>query len=216
MYRMKASSDLEHWVVFFQSVAPPLTKYRPSSPHMRVLAVDGGLRWAREWGYEVDMYLGDGDSYNGDLPVDHQVFPREKDYLDGEAALQFLLEHEVSRIDLINFFQGRWDMSFTHFQALSRFRNLANRVHIYTDHSEILFRDSKIEIYGKPGQKFSLVPLEPMNGVTLKGARYELDCQDVRPGRGLTISNEYATESISLKFKDNPLYLLEIYGLEFL
>ena len=212
---MKATSDLEHWVVFFQSVDQPLTNYRPAGNLLRVLAVDGGLRWAREWGYEVDMYLGDRDSYSGDLPQDHQVYPREKDYLDGEAALEFLLEREVLRIDLINFFQGRWDMSFTHLLALSRFRNLANRVHIHTEKSEMLFRDSEIEIRGKPGQKFSLIPLEPMHGVTLKGAGYELEKQDVWPGHGLTISNEFDQESISLKFKGNPLYLFEIYGLEF-
>lgn len=211
-YRIKMDSDLEHWLVFFNGEFLALPLPTQCSSQFRVLAVDGGLSCMEKYGLNADVFVGDMDSSRSDqIPEEALILPKEKDFLDGEAALHFLEGMNPRRVDIYNFLQGRWDMSICHIQSLPRFTSLANRTHIHTESSEIIYCDLPLNKTAERGQSFSLIPLEPMKSVTIRGTRYDISEKDLRPGFGFSLSNEVAGEEVSIEFEGRTPYLLEFH-----
>lgn len=205
-------SDLEHWLVFFNGESLPLASPPNLADNFRVLAVDGGLSSVQGLGLQADVFIGDGDSCSAsELPENSLILAQEKDVLDGEVALEFLQSKNPLKVDLYNFLQGRWDMSICHIQSLLRFMKLANRTHIHTPRSEIIYRNSPFKGPTKNGQLFSIIPLKPMEAVTIRGAKYEISQKDLKPGSGLGLSNQTTSTELSIDFAGHTPYLVEFH-----
>ena len=68
---------------------------------------DGALRWA-EGKARIDVKAGDFDSL-GYIPADALVYPSRKNFTDGEIALDYLLTHGCTEIELYGGGGGRDD-----------------------------------------------------------------------------------------------------------
>lgn len=169
-----------------------------------VIAADSGVRHALALGLSVDCWLGDFDSTTpalgaqyADLP--RKVFPVEKDKTDGELAIEEGIARGATSFVLVGAFGGaRTDHALLHnFQAL----NLARRgfavllTNGLQEATPVLKGTHRFDLTS--GALFSLVGFGPLQGVTIKGAKWPLADRDVDVGSSLTLSN-IATGSVQI------------------
>jgi thiamine pyrophosphokinase len=206
---------LERWLVFFSPASFPAPLPELPSSNSRILAVDGGLQVVRTLGREPDFFMGDLDSLSQEPPTKNTcILPIHKDYLDGEAAIEFLKTRSIEKLDFYFFFQGRWDMTFTHFLKLYQMLEFVNLLCIHTLHSQLLFRNSDLVLQGQPSQRFSIIPLETMQNVSLHGAEFGLTLETIEMGSGQTLSNRFNEGVVELTLSQKALHLIEIFSVE--
>lgn len=164
-----------------------------------VIAADSGIKHAKHFDKEPELWVGDFDSASANLQEQYAEvaklpFPVDKDMTDGEIAIDAALERGASSIILVGAFGGaRSDHAFTHFSLALK---LAERG------VEVILTDGRQEGYPltstskefdfRKGTMFSILPFEDLRKLTLSGAKWPLDNIDLKFGSSLTMSNEVA------------------------
>ncbi len=161
-----------------------------------VIAADSGVRHAEGLGVEVDCWLGDFDSTTPDLAekyagLPRKEFPADKAKTDGELAIDEGISLGATQFLMVGAFGGlRTDHALLHnFQALALARRgfevmLTNGLE---EAAPLLAGDKEFDL--KEGQLFSLVGFGPLEGVSIKGAKWPLSNRSVELGSSLTVSN---------------------------
>jgi thiamine pyrophosphokinase len=201
----------EFWAVFFSPANEKNLKL-PDLNGYKLMAVDGGIKTLLDNKLYPHIFLGDRDSFTADFPpgfpeTEYHIFPPRKDFLDGEAAINHLKERPLAKVLFFSFFQGRWDMTLTHFLMLYQMRDFAGRSFFIVDNGLIFLAAGPCSFHAQKGQKFSLVPLEKMTKVSVSGALYELHEKNLEPGSGFTLSNCFTEETVHIKMYGEALYL---------
>ncbi|MCO4782175.1 MAG: thiamine diphosphokinase [Candidatus Cloacimonetes bacterium] len=205
--------NLEHYLVFFQREDKDMIQISLPDDYTKVIAVDGGLNDALSLGLNVDVFVGDCDSVNVPLESSEnvQIYPCEKDFLDGEGALEFLKFQNFEKLTFFSFFQGRWDMTFTHLLSLVHYLEFANKLEIRCSQSSIFYFNKSFQIAGKRDQKFSIIPLANVKNLSIIGAKYSLKSEDIESGRGTCLSNIFDSNLLRVDFSDECPILIEVY-----
>lgn len=205
------SQFTEFWAVFF-APATARNLRLPDLNGYRLMAVDGGIKTLLANKLYPHVFLGDRDSFTDDFSPDfpeteYHIFPVQKDFLDGEAAIEHLRNQPFAKVLFFSFFQGRWDMSLTHFLMLYKMREFAGRSFFIVDDGLIFLAAGSCRFHARKGQKFSLLPLEKMTKVSISGALYCLQDKNLEPGTGFTLSNCFTEEVVQVRMYDEALYL---------
>lgn len=158
----------------------------------RVIAVDGGLNHLKEVGAKADTILGDFDSYQGVLPGDAQVFPREKNFSDMQAALALIEEEEAVILGATG---GRLD----HFLSVLALINKRENIQLVDKQNRIFYRQGEFTLKKEEGY-FSLFPLQPTS-ITIEGAKYNLKMMPVSSNNSLLLSNQWLSD-VYVKVED--------------
>lgn len=162
----------------------------------RVIAADGGMRHAQALGVLPEVWVGDFDSMPSGLSeflaaTPRMPFPAEKNFTDGELAIEEAIERGATRLVLIGSFGGkRTDHALSHLlQAVT----LAER-----GFDVVLSSGLEEAVPLLPGTReldlperslFSVVAFTDLTGLSLAGAKYPLDQADIAFGASRTISN---------------------------
>lgn len=158
-----------------------------------VVAADGGARHAAALGVTVDTWVGDFDSSDGlSLAAPRRTFPRAKDSTDGELAARIALQQGATELVFMGAFGGRFDHTLVLCLGACQ---LAQQGHAVSLHSGDeagypLLPGRSVRLEMRSGQTFSVLAATQLTGVTLTGARWELQNATVEQGSGLTLSNE--------------------------
>lgn len=111
---------------------------------------DGALRWA-EGRAHIDVKAGDFDSL-GYIPPGAEVYPAEKNFTDGEIALDILLSRGCREIEIYGCGGGRDDHFFGNLQlAYAAFLRGAKAV-LHTNYTDIYCASGRIEWKGLRGK----------------------------------------------------------------
>ncbi|MGI8746845.1 MAG: thiamine diphosphokinase [Deinococcus sp.] len=168
-----------------------------------VIAADGGARHVvtlqrAGWEVRVDAWVGDFDSSQGlTLDAPRQTHPRAKDSTDAELALRLAVERGAGRLCLIGAFGGRFDHSFA--LALGALRlagplppgqGMEVSLHSGDESGYPLLPGRELTLKAQSGQTFSVLAASALRGLSVAGARWNLDRADVPLGSGHTLSNE--------------------------
>lgn len=157
-----------------------LKYYAKEASH--TIAVDGGLNHFIRVGITPQEIMGDFDSYQGDLPQGVQIFPKEKDFSDLEAALKKVGDKEAVLLGVTG---GRLD----HFlSAVNLLKNREN-LRIIDEQNELFYRRERFFLKKREGY-FSLFPDCPTR-ICIQGAKYELHDRWVTGRDSLLLSNEW-------------------------
>lgn len=176
-----------------------------------VIAADGGVQCALDAGFTPDIYVGDSDSGGHALTgMECIPLPAEKDLTDLQAAYETALNRGAGEIIFTGCTGGRQDH---HLSALGLLETAAG----HGVHGMILDPWNSIEFLA-PGEYsvpkdgytyFSLIPIDRvMHEITIRGAKYPLECRDTFRGDSLTVSNEWNTDPVELRFTDGCCYLI--------
>jgi thiamine pyrophosphokinase len=203
------NNALERWLVFFSGNALPFPFPQVTREDWNILAVDGGSHCTEKLNWSPDIWIGDGDS--GERPdesIPGQLLNIHKDELDGEVALDYLMEQNAKEIVFFNFLQGRWDMSITHLFSLFRYNALAGKLRLFTEDSLFYFCRGSESFQVEPEAPFSVIPFVPMNEVSIFGGGYELHNGSLTPGTGQGLSNYSIDDCVEVNVtSDDALYL---------
>ena len=186
----------------------------------RVIAVDGGLKGAKELGLVPDVIVGDFDSVDPAVlafyrKMEHivwEVHQPEKDDTDTELALKRAMAMGAGDIVILGATGGRLDHMLGNIHLL--YPCLQKGVHaaIVDPQNRLYMIDGEYHFPAKKmwGKYISFLPLtQEVKGITLKGFKYPLTGRDIEIGTSLCISNELIEEEGVITFEDGVLIVVE-------
>ena len=186
----------------------------------RVIAVDGGLKGAKELGLVPDVIVGDFDSVDPAVlafyrKMEHivwEVHRPEKDDTDTELALKRAMAMGAGEIVILGATGGRLDHMIGNIQLLYPCLQKGIRASIIDPQNRLYLIDGETvfrrhEVWGT---YISFLPLtQEVTGITLKGFKYPLENKDICIGTSLCISNELIEEEGRITFSEGVLMAVE-------
>lgn len=202
-------------------------EYTASKEYDTVVCADSGLNTAYRLGMPVHYFMGDFDSVSPEILEAYREgkvagsehcewirYPKEKDYVDTQLVLEWILEKGAEEITFLGATGGRLD----HFLANVNILMLALKqkvpAYIVDSRNRIRLIDSTFtiereELYGK---YLSLLPLtSTVTGVTLHGLKYLIEDYTLEVGIARAISNEMdeTSEKAEIQLRSGVLIVVE-------
>ncbi len=163
------------------------------------VCADSGWDYAKSYGIDVDVVLGDMDSVSSEFSDDVKLirFDRDKDFSDTELCIKYLIDKGVKNIFLIGGGGGRSDHFLSIFSLLEKYRVLkkwftANEVFIPIFEGDELVLDLDISTI------VSIFSLSDKSVVSSDGLKWELDSFELDRLKH-SLSNETNKDTISIK-----------------
>ncbi|HEV7414771.1 MAG TPA: thiamine diphosphokinase, partial [Tianweitania sediminis] len=179
----------------------------------RVIAADSGIRHAAALDVEPELWVGDFDSSDDMLQalmarVPRKPFPAEKDFTDGELAVDLALAHGATELVLVGAFGGpRPDHAFLHMTMALRLAEAGTRVLLSSGHQEGVPLTAGLFRFDYPENTlFSVLGFTDIV-VSIEGARWPLSKRPVPFGSSLTLSN-FVSSSLSVELHSGQALLL--------
>lgn len=171
-----------------------------------VIAADSGIRHAASLGVVPELWLGDFDSVTeediaNNAAIPRKVYERDKDFTDGELAIQTARDAGAKELILVGAFGGpRADHAYQHMaQALKLAKDGVPTLLTSGDQEGRPLALERQTFDYADKTMFSILAFSDLSGLTVEGAKWPLDHVEVGFGATLTLSNEVAgTLSIEL------------------
>ncbi len=183
-----------------------------------IIACDKGLEYALKENVVPDLFVGDCDSVSIQIPfaVNKIILPREKDETDTLYAIKYALNEGYKDFVLYCALGNRLDHTLSNLQCCACILSQGGSVRIVSESCEVYFVDSsKEKIIALPeeneNKKYALSVLSYTNcckGVSIKGAKYELNKALLTNDFPLGISNEFKNEEVIISCEEGILLVL--------
>ena len=174
-------------------------------PHPLIVAADGGALYLAELGITPDLIIGDGDSLDKDIfpRTSRKIYPKEKDFTDGEAAFRYLFEESFGDIAVFAAFGGEIDHFFANILLPLAWGEKAERFIYFGENSVAKYCSGFTMIEGKPGEKLSIIPVSGgVKGISLSGMTYPLNDFDLELGSSRCLRNTLTGPMATIKIKE--------------
>ena len=168
-----------------------------------IIAVDSGVEHLFKLSLDPTTLIGDLDSISkkslDELKksgVKILAFNSKKDQTDFELALNYLEEAEKSKVYIIGGESGEIDHLISIFLLIPSISFSENIIWLYGD-KRIIFRQ-KLELNIKKLTKFSIIPLSDLTNLSIDGAEWNLDNENIQFGETLTLRNITNEEQLNI------------------
>lgn len=164
-----------------------------------IICADGGLRHAKAMDVIPDIAIGDFDSSEKEERVKTYVYPKRKDFTDGELAVDYAIEHGYDEIMLLGMTGTRLDHTLTNIMLLAKTEN----IYIVDDHNEIYIVSSKLILRERKGKTLSIIPVNgDLCGIVTEGLEYPLNNETLYFGHSRGNSNVITDDICSITVKN--------------
>ena len=168
-----------------------------------IIGVDNGTAHLFDRSLIPSKVLGDLDSITPvllekveNLNIDLNRYEPDKDKTDFEISLDIISEPKEKNIFIIGGEEGEIDHLFSIFSLIINYEFSTNVTWLYMDKT-IVFRND-VSIFLNKGAKFSIVPLTSLKSLTITGAKWNVDKEDVEAGSSKTLRNESVENQIMI------------------
>lgn len=181
-------------------------EYTASQEYDTVVCADSGLNTAYRLGMPVHYFMGDFDSVSPEILKAYREgkvegsehcewvrYPKEKDYVDTQLVLEWILEKGADEITFLGATGGRLDHFLANINILMLALKQKVPAYIVDSRNRIRLTDSTLSIERQDmyGKYLSLLPLtSTVTGVTLRGLKYLIEDYTLEVGIARAISNE--------------------------
>ena len=186
------------------------------APQDTIFCADGGARYAYQLNLMPDLILGDLDSLDEEIiefykkhEVNFEEFPVEKDKSDTELLLETVINKDYDEIILLAALGKRFDHALANLYLLEGYFKADQELKIVTPNNYLKVIKDKKTIRDKTGQTVSFLPLsKKVEGVLLKGFKYELENGDLVRGQTLGLSNLIQSDAALVEIKEGTLLMI--------
>jgi len=173
------------------------------------VAVDGGYRFFERSGLVSDLLIGDFDSLKKlprQLSQKTRVarFPVDKDKTDTELALDYCLDHGISKIDLVQPSLGDPDHFLANLFLLSRASRRSRpgtpqlRL-VGPDYEALLLSDSRVSFCRAQGSVVSVIPVSASITLTCRGTAFDVTRAKIARGQTRSTRNRITAATASFE-----------------
>ena len=168
-----------------------------------IIGVDNGTAHLFDRSLIPSKVLGDLDSITPillkkveNMNIDLISYEPNKDKTDFELSLDSINEPEDKNIFIIGGEEGEIDHLFSIFSLIINYEFATNVTWLYMDKT-IIFRNN-VSIFMNEGTKFSIVPITSLESLTISGAKWNLNEENIEAGSSKTLRNESAENQIMI------------------
>ena len=168
-----------------------------------IIGVDNGTAHLFDRSLIPSKVLGDLDSITPvllekveNLNIDLNRYNPDKDKTDFELSLDIITEPKEKNIYIIGGEEGEIDHLFSIFSLIINYEFSTNVTWLYMDKT-IVFR-SDVSIFLNKGTKFSVVPITNLKKLTISGAKWNLNKENIEAGSSSTLRNESLENQIMI------------------
>lgn len=181
-----------------------------------IICADGGARHAYNMKIKPDLIIGDLDSihqnyieYYKHEGVEVIKHPIDKDKTDTHLCILKALGFS-SEIVLLGALGSRLDHSFANISLLKIGIDKNIKMSIDDYHNQIFLVNNSIILNGNKDDTFSLLPYNgDVEGLCVKGCRYELSDAHMEAGDTYGISNLFIDKEVSISIKKGLLMVVK-------
>lgn len=187
-----------------QDVDDRLFKFWASSSHILV-AADAGADLAMRHGVHPHAIVGDLDSVSSQaLACGADIYKFENESTtDCDKLLSWVWGQGHRAITLIGVEGDRLDHVLS---TLSSCARSPLRIQlVLRDGAGLVLKPGEHRLPGVPGQRISLLPIGVAKAFSVEGVRWPVQEVDFSLDRSLSISNEFASSQVSLRFSSGAL-----------
>jgi len=168
-----------------------------------IIGVDNGTAHLFDRSLIPSKVLGDLDSITPvllekveNLNIDLNRYEPDKDKTDFELSLDSINEPEDKNIFIIGGEEGEIDHLFSIFSLVINYEFATNVTWLYMNKT-IVFKNN-MSIFLNEGTKFSVVPITNLNKLTISGAKWNLNEENIEAGSTKTLRNESVENQIMI------------------
>ena len=175
-----------------------------------ILAADGGLRHLEKLGLKPNGIIGDFDSL-GFVPEGAEVFPVEKDDTDAMLAAKKGLELGFRKFLFYGSLDGpRLDHTVANFQTLQYLADRGATGYLVGNHYMVtVLKDGALTFPARDEGILSVFCMgADAEGVTVRGAKYELEKGKLTAGFPLGVSNHFVGKDVTVSVEKGSLLIL--------
>lgn len=198
--------------------APPsveLIKKELAEPCYLICA-DSGANYLYKYNIVPNYLIGDFDSidkevlsYFSNKKCNIEKYPKDKDFTDTELALLKAKELKVDKVVFLGCTGSRLDHTLANLGLLLKCLNSKIEACIKDNNNTISMINCSTEITGERKSSFSLLAYnEPVVGLSIEGAKFDLNNYYLDIGDGLTVSNEFLDNSVRISFISGTLLVI--------
>ena len=192
-----------------------------------VIAADGGLSHLAGARIVPDVIIGDFDSFKGSMPrscpnrakcansaacsqPEIIKLDTHKNYTDLMEAARLGYERGFRNFRIYGALGGRLDHTLGNMQLLLWLVNRGASARIIGDKETFTaVKDGKMQISGAPGAYFSVYSAtEKAEGVTIRGAKYEVDDVTLNNDFPIGVSNEFMGSDVMIEVRNGSLLVI--------
>lgn len=161
-----------------------------------VICADGGMRHTERLKITPDVIVGDFDSAKSRLSdISSVECPTHKDYTDTERCVDLAIERGCKEIELIGAFGGRVDHEFSHYCLMAYALKKGASLVAVDEKNEAFMKDKPFRITDRKKKYVSFFAYGgTVEGLWLKGLKYELEGVSLRCDTTLSVSNEFLSD----------------------
>lgn len=175
-----------------------------------VICADSGYMKCEKLGIIPNLIVGDFDSSpEADLPCEIIKLQVRKDDSDTFHCVKIAVERGYNEISILGGIGSRFDHSYSN--VLSLVYCLENNVKasLIDKNNKIMVADSPVTLKCGCYKFFSVFALfGKVEGLSIKGADYELDDYDLEPDDQLTQSNGFKDVDVNISFNTGKLLII--------
>ena len=181
-----------------------------------LIAADSGANCLYDYNIKPDLLVGDFDSIDKEA-FDYfkksnciiDIYPTEKDFTDTEIAVKKALSMKPNEIVFLGCTGSRVDHLLGNIGMLKICIENGVNACIKDENNNIRLTNTSTSLNGTVGQIFSVQSYgDEIIGLTIEGAKYPLNNYNLKIGQSITISNEFASPKVELKFKSGTLMII--------
>lgn len=169
----------------------------------RIISVDGANNKLYELGIIPNVMVGDFDSIKKDIlefyktkNIEFINLNTEKDFSDTHCAINYAIENNIKRADLVGSFGGRWDHSFANIGLLYYAYKNNLKLRIVSKNNEVMIIGEGEHFFKKKKNYYwSFFPLFEDIKISISGMKYNLNNKYVVQGDSLGLSNEFVDDA---------------------
>jgi len=178
-----------------------------------IIAADRGAKYCLDAGITPQLVVGDMDSLDDEsaerlagLGVELKHFSPDKDRTDTEIALEEAISRGARRLEIIGAIGNRLDHTLANIHLLFTALRRGVVARMVSDTQQVFLVNKKEIIKDNWGRTISFLPLtERVEGITLNGFFYELDCASMEIGKPYGISNVVKSDSAQVTVAEGVL-----------